>query len=111
MDAMRLLDRDATTYQMTLPEDLVLLASQRGERVFSPGARLGPELRGNRAVLAELSIRGRIDTDLDSLFLLSAAKMGHPVLDRIREEISGESAQHNTQYWIERPAHLWPNRS
>ena len=104
--AMRLLARDSTTYQLTLPEDLVLLLLNEENGYFHqvPGWDLNCAVTG--AVLAELSIQGRIDTDLDSLFLLSATKTGNPALDPILEEISNQSTQHNTQYWIERLAHL-----
>ena len=103
---MRLLARESTTYQLTLPEDLVLLLLNEENGYFHqvPGWDLNCAVTG--AVLAELSIQGRIDTDLDSLFLLSAAKTGNPALDLILEEIANESGQHNTQYWIERLAHF-----
>ena len=103
---MRLLDRRFTTYQLTLPEDLVLLLLNEENGYFHqvPGWDLNCAVAG--AVLAELSIQNRIDTDLDSLFLVDPTVTGHPALDPILEEIAKESAQHNTQYWIERLAHL-----
>ena len=54
------------------------------------------------AVLAELSLRSRIDTDLDSLVLVDSAPTGDPVLDSILEQIAAEPVQRNAQYWIER---------
>ena len=102
---MRLLARESTTYQLTLPEDLVLLLLNEENGYFHqvPGWDLNCAVTG--AVLAELSIQDRIDTDLDSLFLVDATETGNPALDPILEEIGHESAQHNTQYWIERLAH------
>ena len=103
---MRLLDRNLAMFQLTLPEDLVLLLLNEENGYFHqvPGWDLNCAVTG--AVLAELSIQNRIDTDLDSLFLVDATSTGHPALDPILEEIAKESAQHNTQYWIERLAHL-----
>ena len=56
------------------------------------------------AVLAELSLKSRIDTDMESLFLLDRTETGNPALDPILKEISGEPVQRNAQYWIERLA-------
>ena len=102
---MRLLARESTIYQLTLPEDLILLLLNEENGYFHqvPGWDLNCAVTG--AVLAELSIRDRIDTDLDSLFLVDSTETGHPALDPILEEIAKESAEHNTQYWIERLAH------
>ena len=56
------------------------------------------------AVLAELSLKSRIDTGMESLFLLDRTETGNPALDPILKEISGEPVQRNAQYWIERLA-------
>ena len=56
------------------------------------------------AVLAELSLRSRIDTDLDSLTLLDAAETGDPLLDSVLKEIADEPVQKDAQYWIEQLA-------
>ena len=103
---MRLLDRNLAVFQLTLPEDLVLLLLNEENGYFHqvPGWDLNCAVTG--AVLAELSIQNRIDTDLDSLFLVDATATGNPALDPILEEIAKESTQRNTQYWIERLAHL-----
>ena len=103
---MRLLARDAITYQLTLPEDLVLLLLNEENGYFHqvPGWELNCAFIG--AVLAELSIQDRVDTDLESLFLVDATDTGNPLLDPILREIARESGQHSTQFWIERLAHL-----
>ena len=56
------------------------------------------------AVLAELSLLSRIDTDRESLILLNETEVGDPALDPILKEIAGEPAHRNAQYWIERLA-------
>ena len=102
---MRLLARDSTTYQLSLPEDLLLLLLNEETGYFHqvPGWDLNCAVTG--AVLAELSIQNRIDTDLDSLFLVDTTETGNPALDQFLAEIADESAHRNTQYWIERLAH------
>ena len=81
---------------------LLLLNEENGYFHQVPGWDLNCAVTG--AVLAELSIQDRIDTDLDSLFLVNTAETGNPALDSVLEEIAKETAQHNTQYWIERLA-------
>ena len=54
------------------------------------------------AVLADLSETSRIDTDLDSLFVVDSTETGDPVLDSALREIGEEPTQRNTQFWIER---------
>ena len=47
-----------------------------------------PELRHGRPALAELSLIGRIDTDLESLTLVDATETGHPLLNPIRIDVT-----------------------
>ena len=54
------------------------------------------------AVLADLSINLRIDTDEDSLFLIDSTKTGESILDLCLEEIASQSDTQQTRYWIER---------
>ena len=93
------------TLQLSLPEELILMLLNEENGYFHqvPGWRLNCAVVG--AVLAELSLLSRIDTDLESLFLVDASKTGDPALDPILEEIASESVQRNAQYWIERLAH------
>ena len=89
-------------YRLDLPEELVimLLNEQTGYFHQVPGWELNCAVVG--AVLAELSIRSRIDTDMESLILLDSTETGNPVLDSILEQIADESQQRTAQYWIER---------
>ena len=87
-----------------LPEEfiLMLLNDQNGYFHQVPGWNLNCSVAG--AVLAELSLRSRIDTDLDSLSLVDAAETGNPVLDPILAQIADEPVQRDAVYWIERLA-------
>ena len=97
-------DSTATAQQLSLPEELalMLLNEQNGYFHQVPGWDLNCAVTG--AVLAELSLLGRIDTDLDSLILVDAAETGDPVLDPVLAQIADEPAQRDAVYWIERLA-------
>ena len=97
---------NATTHHpLSLPEELVLMLLNEENGYFHqvPGWDLNCAVTG--AVLAELSLRSRIDTDMESLFLLDRTETGDPCLDPILKEIAAEPVQRNAQYWIERLAH------
>ena len=89
---------------LSLPEELLLALLNEESGYFHqvPGWNLNCAMAG--AALAELSLIGRIDTDLESLILLDATATGHPLLDPILREIAAEPESHNTRYWIERLA-------
>ena len=56
------------------------------------------------AVLADLSLKSRIDTDEESLILLDSTKTGEPALDLCLAEIASDPDPHEPRYWIERLA-------
>ena len=93
-----------TTHLLSLPEELVimLLNEQNGYFHQVPGWELNCAVVG--AVLAELSLRSRIDTDMESLLLVDRTETGNPTLDSILKQIADEPVQRNAQYWIERLA-------
>ena len=88
------------TQPLTLTQELILalLNEETGYFHQVPGWSLNCAVVG--AVLAELSLRSRIDTDMESLFLLDSTETGNATLDTILGEITSESHQHNTRYWI-----------
>lgn len=92
------------TKQLTLPDELVLALLNEESGYFRqvPGWSLNCAVVGS--ALAELSLIGRIDTDMDSLILLDRTPTGDPRLDPSLEEIAGEPRQRNAQYWVERLA-------
>ena len=96
-------DRTATQTLSLLDEFvLTLLNDESGYFRQVPGWDLNCAVVG--AVLAELSLMSRIDTDMDCLILLDQTATGDPALDPILKEIAGEPAPRNAQYWIERIA-------
>ena len=95
---------DLTTQSLSLTEELILMLLNEETGYFHqvPGWHLNCAVVG--AVLAELSLRSRIDTDMESLLLLDETETGRPALDPILKEIAAEPVQRNAQYWIERLA-------
>ena len=93
------------TQLLGLPAELILMLLNEESGYFYqvPGWDLNCAVVG--AVLGELSLQSRIDTDMDSLFLLDDTETGNPILDPILKEIASEPTQHNAQYWIERLSH------
>ena len=93
---------DVAAGPLSLPDELVLvlLNEQNGYFHQVPGWNLNCAIVG--AVLAELSLRSRIDTDMESLHLVDATETGDPALDSILKEITEEPARRNAQYWVER---------
>ena len=97
-------DRTVRSHPLSLPEELILmlLNEQNGYFHQVPGWNLNCTVVG--AVLAELSLQSRIDTDLDSLQLLDPTETGDPALDPILKQIADEPGERNARYWIERLA-------
>ena len=89
---------------LSLPEELLLMLLNEESGYFHhvPGWTLNCTLIG--AVLAVLAFRYRIDSDLESLFIVDDTPTGIPTLDPFLAEIAGEPEQHSTEYWIERLA-------
>ena len=95
---------DSTTRPLSLTEELILmlLNEQNGYFHQVPGWELNCAVIG--AVLADLSLLSRIDTDMESLHLVDPTKTGNPALDPILKRIADEPVQRNAQFWIERLA-------
>ena len=87
---------------LNLPEELVLMLLNEETGYFHQvhGWELNCAVIG--AVLAELSLLERIDTDMDSLHLVNPTRTGNPTLDAILQKVAAEPTPRSTQYWIER---------
>ena len=94
----------ATPPYLSLPEELILMLLNEESGYFYqvPGWTLNCTVIG--AVLAELSFLSRIDTDIESLFLVDKTPTGTSSLDPVLAEIADEAEQHSTEYWIEKLA-------
>ena len=77
---------------------LLLLDDKRGDLIPIPEWSLSCALAG--ALLMDLALEGRIDTDPDYLSVLDATPLGDDLLDPVLEEIAqAESAQH-ARFWV-----------
>lgn len=95
---------DSAVLSLSLPEELLLMLLNEETGYFHqvPGWALNCAVIG--AVLAELSLLSRIDTDLEFLFVVDATPTGDPILDHVLQEIAAETEGRNAQYWVERLA-------
>ena len=90
-------------YLSLVDELILMLLDEKGGYFHQvPGWRLNCAVVGG--VVAELSFRSRLDSDLTSLYVVNRAETGDPALDPILKEIADEPGQHNVRYWIERLA-------
>ena len=89
-------------FPIRLTEELILLMldEQSGYLEMVPSWDFSCVMAG--AVLADLALANRIDTDLEALHLLDSAPTGDKLLDPTLEEISETDEIQDTQYWIER---------
>jgi Golgi phosphoprotein 3 len=91
---------------LTLAEELLLLSHDERTGQFHNRDYAMPALAG--AVLMELAIRDRIDTDLDKLMLIDATPTGEPVLDILLAPMAAEPGTHSTDDWIDFLKHNGP---
>ena len=87
-----------------LAEELVLLMlnEQSGYLEMVPGWNFSCVMAG--AVIADLALEGRIDSDLNRLYLTDPTPTGDGLLDPTLKEIAESRETSDMQYWIERTA-------
>ncbi len=85
---------------MRLAEEIVLLLLNEDSGYFEPIPSWDLSCVFAGAVLADLALENRIDTDLESLILLDASPTGDDLLDPVLEEIASTSESRNAQYWV-----------
>ena len=79
---------------------LLMLNEQSGYLEMVPGWDFSCVMAG--AVIADLALADRIDTDLESLYVTDPSPTGDPMLDPVLKEIAESQESQDTQYWIER---------
>ena len=80
---------------------LLLLEDEGGRFIGVPTWSKNYALAG--AVLMDLALEDRIDTDLENLVLVDATPTGDGLLDPVLAEIAG-SEPHDTRHWVEHVA-------
>ena len=82
---------------------LLILDNEDGDVASSlPPNSLNTILAG--AVLMDLALEDRIDTDLEKLMLADSTPVGDDLLDPILADIADDSGSHPIAYWLERTA-------
>jgi len=89
---------------MRLAEEfLLLLRDEDGALSRAPQWLVRYALGG--AVLMDLALENRIDTDAQRLFLIDSTPVGDPLLDPMLSEITQTSREHDALYWVEHATH------
>ena len=89
---------------MRLAEEtiLLLLDADTGYLIPLPEWKLACVLSG--AVLMDLALENRIDTDMEKLVLIDGSHTGDELLDPFLGDIVFETEVHSPQYWVEKLA-------
>jgi len=87
---------------ISLIEEFLLLALEDGGGEFDkvPDIQLNCGVAG--AALMDLSIRGRLDSDLQALWAVDTAPTGDAILDEVLADIAAEPARLDAKAWISR---------
>ena len=81
---------------------LLLLDDEDGQFIRVPGWSLQCAYAG--AVLMDLSLKNRIDTDIRRLVLVDPTPVGDKILDSVLAQIAKATGPHDARYWIEQLA-------
>ncbi len=86
--------------QFTFSEDLLilLLSDERKTLASLPRATVDCALAG--AVLMDLAFANRIDTGLETLFVIDPSPMGNPLLDPVLAKIAAREEKSDTRTWL-----------
>ena len=80
-------------------EFLLLLRDEDGTLSRTAEWLVRPAL--GAAVLMDLALENRIDSDADRLFLMDSTPVGDPLLDPMLAEIARAEVTHNALYWVD----------
>ena len=86
---------------LTMPEEILLLMlDDETGRLIDRAAPSG-DFALSGAILAELALAGRIDTDPRRLFVGNPTPTGDALLDEVMQRIVAEAEPHGSRWWIE----------
>ncbi len=88
-------DRNITLAEEVL---LLLLDEKKGTLIQVPQLTLHFVLAG--AILMELAIRNKVDSDIDSFYIINKDPTGEPVLDAILTKIDSNTTNQDLKYWV-----------
>lgn len=87
---------------LRFPEEIILLLldDENGKLASLRDWSLRYAMAG--AVLMELALEHRVDSDLNQLLLVDETPTGDPMLDQVLAEIAASKKQQQVRYWIDR---------
>ncbi len=85
-------------------EEVMLLLLDDEDGSFLPVPEWSVQCALAGAVLMDLALEDRIDTDLDSLILVDGKPTGDPLLDPALERIAASAEVRDARYWVENTA-------
>jgi Golgi phosphoprotein 3 len=86
---------------LTLADEIVVLMLDDPTGEVRLDCRAVADIAIAGGLLMELALRGRIDTDLQSLFLVDAAPVGDELLDLVLREVAAAPVPKPSTWWIE----------
>ncbi len=92
-------------------EEIVLLLLRDDDGRFVTVSNWSLDYATAGAVLMDLAMENRIDTDLDSLFLIDATPIGDSLLDPTLAEIAAQAEmgeKHDARFWVTSTARSGP---
>lgn len=94
-----------TSNPLSLAEELVLITlDDETGRLISSAKPYALDIGIAASLIMELTLKGRIDTDPDRLFVVSTVPTNHPMLDALLDEIAAEKTPLSTAAWLTRMA-------
>lgn len=87
---------------LTIPEELYLLAVNETEGDIHATNNKSFKTALSGAILMNLAMEHRIDTDLEKLIVDKKEAIGNDVLDIVSNEIQLDQSDHNIKYWIDK---------
>ena len=78
---------------------LLLLEDESGRFIYVPEHSVNCVLSG--AVLMDLALMGKIDTDLKKLMVIDPSETGDDLLDPTLQRLVESEEQHDARYWVE----------
>lgn len=94
----------STLTSLTLAEELLLLALDDERGSLLPVPPFSMEVASAAALVMDLTLLGRIDTDAEALMVLSTAPTGNALLDEVLAQISADGMTRSTADWLNRLA-------
>lgn len=94
-----------STNKLTLAEELVLITlDDESGKLLDSIKPFAFDIAIAAALIMDLSLHGRLDTDTRKLFVVSATATGNTLLDQVLTEITSEDSALSTSEWLTRIA-------